>query len=118
VPQRRQGLEQREHRPAQQACLLAGDDGDGLGIEQALCGLARGRWGFPPGLLPEESLDDDCTVARVRPRPRDGVPPGVRRGGVPGVERGEPLRRCRVVGCEPAGPRQQADVDRPRHRGR
>ena len=108
----RQGLEQREQRTAEQACLLAGDDRHAGGVAKAV--RCRERFGrrAPAPLLRLDDVGHGVTIPRVPLRSCNRVAPGLGHGGIAGKELLEAREVVRVVGREPTNPGEAPDVNR------
>jgi hypothetical protein len=104
-------LEQRVHRPAERAGLLAGDDGDRRGIGQAGGGRARRGRGAALVLLAGDEIRDARAVARVLLSPAHGVAPRRAVQRIPRVQSFDLFEVVRVVSRERPDPREAADVD-------
>jgi len=109
--QRRQRLEQREDRAAEQSGLLAGDDRDGASIGEEFSRVARTRRRLAALLLPGDDARDLLTPALVALRAGNRVGPGGAVGRIAREERGDGRKIVGVVGRQPANPRKATDVD-------
>ena len=108
---RRQRLDQRVQRPAEQPGLLAGDHGHRLRVAQ----LRRGGHGLggraAPALLGLQNVRDGCAVARPALRPLDRVAPCRRFSRVAREELRHPRVVVRVVRRQTVNPGKSADVE-------
>ena len=108
----RERLEQGVKRSAEKACLLPGDDGDGVRVAEAPdVGDGRGR-GAAPDLLPLDDVGDAGPWAGMGLGSRNRVGPGRLLGGIAGVEGRKRREIVRVRRGQPTHPRQRPEVDR------
>ena len=114
--ERRERLEQREQRAAEEARLLAGDDGDGAAVGEQARRLARARRA-PVAAPAELAMTAAISVAAaiVRLRARDRVRPRGAIGRIAGKKRRDRSEVVGVVGGEPPDPRKAPNVDRDAH---
>ena len=108
---RRDRLQQREERAAEESRLLAGDDRDAQRIAQPRGRGERIRRRAAPALLRQRIVGDALAVARMALRARDGVAPRRRIRGIAGEELRHARVVERVVGGEPLDPRKPANLD-------
>ena len=109
--ERRQRLEQRVERPAEEPGLLAGDDGDRRG-RRALRRFDGARRGAAAPLLRGDDRGDVRRAAGRAPARADRVRPGGAVGRIAGKKRRDRGKVVRVVGGEAPDPGKPADVDR------
>jgi hypothetical protein len=108
--QRGQRFQQRVHRAAEDAGLLAGDDGDGGGIGEAGRGGARGGGRAAMLLLSPQHFDQPRPIARMLLRARDRVAPGRGIDRIAGVEILYFREVVRVVAGERPDPREPPHI--------
>jgi hypothetical protein len=113
--ERSQGLEDREHRPAEETRLLAGHDGHRVPVRQQPRGFARTRRGAATLLLTCDHVGDVGAAALVRLTQANRVGPRIAVGGITGEERCDRLEVVGVVGGQPSDPGKSADIDRNAH---
>ena len=109
--QRRDRLEERVGRAAEETCLLAGEHGDRPGVSKLLAGGGRLRRCAPAPLLPANGLGQLLALTRVRLRAGDGRRPGGLVRWMAGKERREAGERKGVVCGETFDPGKTAQVD-------
>ena len=109
--QRGERFEQREQRPAEQAGLLAGEDGDRAWIGKTPRSVDR-RWRrVPVSLLRDDDVRDFAAAMIVRLRAGDCAGPRGALGWIARKKRRDRAEIVRVVGGEPANPRKAPDID-------
>ena len=106
------GLEQREEWAAEGARLLAGDDGDGVALDELLGGLARGWRSAASSLLGGKDTGDGGARPGHRARSGDRVGPRLSRRRIAGVERRDLGEIEGVVPGQRPDPAETAHVDR------
>ncbi len=109
---RRDRLEQRVDRPAEQSGLLAGDDGDGFRIGEPCARRQRGRRRVAGLLLRGDRGGQRGAIARMLLGAGDRRPPGLRLGRIAGEEVGQFREVVDVVDAERPGPRRAGKIDR------
>ena len=114
---RRERLQQREHRAAEETRLLAGDDRHGARVSQLTARFDRAWRCLSAPLLRGDHRGDLVPPARMRLRPRDRASPVLTVRRVAGEERGDGAEIVRVIGGELADPREAPHVDRHPHGG-
>src|SRR4029079_8208335 len=110
--QRGDRLQQRVHRPAEDARLLPGHHRDGVGVGQPRRGGARGRRRAAVLLLRAQHLDQARAIARLLLRACHGLAPRVRLERGAGVEPFDLLEVVGVVAGQRTDPREAAHVHR------
>ena len=110
--QRRQRLQQREERAAEEPRLLARDDGDGAAVGEQPSGLARARRRLTAFLLGGDDGRNLGAPAIVRLRPGDGVGPRGAVGRIAGKKWRDGAEVVRVVRRQPANPRKPPHIHR------
>jgi hypothetical protein len=113
----RNRLEQREHRPAEQRRLLAGDDRDGPRVTELGSRVTRRLWSTTPALLRLENRDNGVTLTRMLLRAADRGAPRRWIRGAAREELGHTPIVVRVIGRELPDPGKPSNVDREAHGG-
>ena len=108
---RRDGLQQREQRSAEESRLLAGDDRDGLRMAKLSGRRHRFRRRAASALLGQHDVGDRVARARVLLAPGNRVAPRAVVAGVAGKEIGDLRVVEGVIDDERPDPREPADVD-------
>jgi hypothetical protein len=115
--ERGEGLEQREQRSAEQSGLLAGDDGDGPGVDELLRLLSRSRRCAASFLLRGEHRGDIAALACMTLGGGDRARPRRRIGGIASKKWRDGPEIEGVVGRETPDPGEAAEIHRnPRRR--
>ena len=105
------GLQEGEQRTAEQAGLLPGDDGRGVGVGEKRGGCLRFGRGATPGLLCRDRSGDLGVLARAGPDAPRGLAPRLRRLGIAGIQRRHVREVERVVARQRPHPWEPAHVD-------
>ncbi len=115
--QRRQRLEQREHGPAKQTGLLAGENRDRTRVRKLQPRFDRARWRGALLLLRGDDRRDLPAPTFVALRPRNRCGPRGPIGGIAAEERRDRWKIIGVIRRETTYPGKAADVDRNPQRG-